>query len=340
MPRPWRIRFSGAKYHATSRGNGGQRIFLSGADYERFLVQLADALERDEVILYAYVLMSNHFHLFVETPHGNVQRFMQRLNTAYSMYFRLKHGRPGHCLQGRYKARLVHGDEYVVRLTRYIHLNPVKTDAMKRKSLPERRGVLRRWRWSSYLGYVDGAHAEEVIDYRWLRLLGRKTLRGNRHAYEAYAAAMVATDDEWMQEAMSRSRYAMGDEKFVEDVESELREMRLNRSCYGDVDLPEGPSLGFGQIERVVAADFSIEPGVLHSHGREAGDAKAVAIELCCAFSGQSQRAIASHFGYKTDAGVSRQRRVLRERLKSDRELKSALSRLKRRLGREVSGKV
>jgi len=70
------------------------------------------------------VLMPNHYHLLVETPLGNVPRFMQRLNTAYSMYFRLQHRRPGHCFQGRYGAKLVRGEDYLLRLTRYIHLNP------------------------------------------------------------------------------------------------------------------------------------------------------------------------------------------------------------------------
>lgn len=121
MPRPWRIRYAGAKYHATSRGNGRQEIFLEPDDYARFLIQLESALEKDQVILYAYCLMPNHYHLFLETPLGNIQKFMQRLNTAYSMYFRYKHQRPGHCLQGRYGAKLVGGDEYVANLTSVIH---------------------------------------------------------------------------------------------------------------------------------------------------------------------------------------------------------------------------
>ena len=138
MPRPWRITYSGAKYHITSRGNGRQDIFLCDEDYARFLEQLTLALEEDEVILYSYVLMTNHYHLFVETPLGNIKRFMQRLNTAYGAYYRYKHSKPGHCFQGRYGAKLVGGDDYIVRLTRYIHLNPVKIKKMKSLSLSEK----------------------------------------------------------------------------------------------------------------------------------------------------------------------------------------------------------
>ena len=107
MPRPPRKAYAGAKYHITVRGNGRQNIFLCEEDRGRFLEQLWGGLEKDEVILYAYVLMSNHYHLLIETRRANVSAFMQRLNTAYGMYFRYKHGRPGHALQGRFGAKLV-----------------------------------------------------------------------------------------------------------------------------------------------------------------------------------------------------------------------------------------
>jgi len=76
MSRPWRIRYAGAKYHVTVRGNGKQVIFHNADYYSRFLDQLADALKKDGVILYAYTLMPNHYLLFIETPYGNIQRFM------------------------------------------------------------------------------------------------------------------------------------------------------------------------------------------------------------------------------------------------------------------------
>ena len=150
MPRPWRLRYVDAKYHLTVRGNGRERVFHEPGDYARFLRQLDEALEEDDVILYAYVLMPNHYHLFVETPKGNVQRFMQRLNTAYAMYHRYKHRRPGHCFQGRYGAKLVAGDAYVLGLTRYIHLNPVKGQRLAAVPVEQKREMLNEFPYSSY----------------------------------------------------------------------------------------------------------------------------------------------------------------------------------------------
>jgi putative transposase len=92
---------------------------------------------------------------------------MQRLNTAYGMYFRFKHTRPGHCFQGRHGARLVEGDEYLVRLTRYMHLNPVKTKAMAARPLSDRLAALREYRWSSHRGYAGHCPPEARVDYRW-----------------------------------------------------------------------------------------------------------------------------------------------------------------------------
>ncbi len=248
MPRPWRIRYVGAKYHVTIRGNGRQQIFLANGDYERFLSQMESALALDGVILYAYACMPNHAHLLIETPLGNIHKFMQRLNTAYSMYFRFKHSRPGHCLQGRYGAKLVGGDDYLLRLTRYIHLNPVCTRAMKRKPTAQRTAYLSRFPWSSYQGYVDAKHAEQMVDYRWLVLTGCKTMRGRRAAYRRYAEGMVSKDDEALTAALSASVYAIGDEEFRDEVSQELKAARLRKTTFGrDVAWPaarEGRSPG------------------------------------------------------------------------------------------------
>jgi len=126
MPRPPRIDFPDAVYHVTTRGNGRAEIFWSDEDRQRFLGQLSHHLKMTGVVLYAFALMDNHFHGLVRTPRANLSTFMQRLLTAYALYARFKHRRPGHVFQGRFKAKLVEDDVYLPGLTRYIHLNPAK----------------------------------------------------------------------------------------------------------------------------------------------------------------------------------------------------------------------
>ncbi len=120
MPRPPRTEFADARYHVTSRGNARQTLFFTDKDRERFLLQLEDNALTYGIELYAWVLMRNHFHLVLRTPRGNLSRFMQRLNSSYSLYFRYKRRKTGHVLDGRYKARLIEDDEYLSAVTLYV----------------------------------------------------------------------------------------------------------------------------------------------------------------------------------------------------------------------------
>jgi REP element-mobilizing transposase RayT len=309
-------------------------VFHEPSDYERFVEQLADALEKDGVVLYAYSLLANHFHLFLETPLGNIQRFMQRLNTAYSMYRRYKHDEPGHCFQGRYGAKLVSGDRYLTALTRYIHLNPVKTAAYTDQSAEAAVRALNAFRWSSYRGYVDANSVEEMIDYRWLGLMGCATDRGNRGRYRRYVEGFVKKADEELGTAMKASRYAIGEKRFVEQVESDLRDVREQKGVYGDIVWPEGGHLEPDVVVSAVAAEFGLEPEEVRGRRYAGRTAKSVAAELCCRYCGQSQRALGEHLGYRGNGAVNKQRLRLRERLAGDKALRRRFSRLQRTLGR------
>ncbi|MEI8241710.1 MAG: transposase [bacterium] len=315
MPRPWRLIFAGAKYHLTQRGNGGQEVFLDQGDRERFLDQLDHCLAANGVILYAYCLMPNHYHLFVETPQGNVQRFMQRLNTAYGMYFRYRHTRPGHCWQGRYGAKLVSGDEYILGLIRYIHLNPVKRKGWAGRPAQEILRRLNRYAWSSYRGYAGWAEAESRIDYRWLDLVGSGGMPGRRKAYRKHAEQMACVDDEKYLKAANANGYAIGDQDYMDEVAAELKANKRRCAAAGDIAWPQDRRPELAAVEHAVLEACGLQRDALHCHGRHAGIAKAMAIELCCRLSGKSQRAVGEYFGYKTDAGVCRQRHRLAARM-------------------------
>jgi len=125
MARKLRVQFPGVIYHITLRGVGRCNIFLDDRDRERFVERIADGVEIDEVRVYMFCLMTNHVHLLVETPMGNLSRFMHRMETGHSVFFNRRHSRSGHLTQGRYDAKLVEGDEYLLKLSRYLHLNPV-----------------------------------------------------------------------------------------------------------------------------------------------------------------------------------------------------------------------
>src|SRR6266436_2370002 len=126
MARSLRVEFEGALYHICARGNKRERIFGGEKDYLLFVQLLRESAERFGVEVHAYVLLPNHFHLLARTRRANLGRWMHWLLVAYSVSFNLRHRSSGHLFQGRYKSFLVDGGEYLLGLSRYIHLNPVR----------------------------------------------------------------------------------------------------------------------------------------------------------------------------------------------------------------------
>jgi REP element-mobilizing transposase RayT len=141
MSRPLRLEFAGALYHITSRGNEKKAVYLEDADFELFLSLMAEVCQRFNWFIHAYCLMTNHYHLVVETPDGNLSRGMRHLNGVYTQRFNSKHKRVGHLFQGRYKAILVDKDSYLLELSRYVVLNPVRARMVNEPG---------DWQWSSY----------------------------------------------------------------------------------------------------------------------------------------------------------------------------------------------
>ncbi len=124
MTRPVRIEFEGALYHVTSRGDRREAIYEDDADRMKFLEILETVIRDFNWVCHAYCLMTNHYHLVIETPDGNLSKGMRQLNGVYTQASNHRHDRSGHLFQGRYKAILVDGDSYLLELPRYVVLNP------------------------------------------------------------------------------------------------------------------------------------------------------------------------------------------------------------------------
>jgi len=154
MARQLRIEYEYAFYHVISRGERKEAIFACPEDKEKFLKKLAETVEKYKLFLHAYVLMDNHFHLLLETPHANLSKAMHHLNTSYANWFRFKYRLVGSVFQGRFKAILVEKDEYLQVLSAYIHLNPMRAGIIKR---PE------EFHYSSYRAYIGKVRTPEFL---------------------------------------------------------------------------------------------------------------------------------------------------------------------------------
>lgn len=154
MSRPWRIEYPGAVYHLLSRGNERRNIFEDDRDRHLFLDTIGMLYERFGLEIFAYVLMPNHYHILVRTRHANLKKAMHWFGTAYTQRFNYRHSRCGHLFQGRYKSFLVENDAYLMRLSCYIHRNPLRAGVTQR---------LVDYPWSSYPAYAYGQKTPEWL---------------------------------------------------------------------------------------------------------------------------------------------------------------------------------
>ena len=158
MPRPLRDQ-SGGFRHVTSRGNRRQAIFEDDDDRERFL-QLLDRVRcAFEWRVFAWCLMTNHFHLVLRVPEKTISHGMQVLCGDYAQEFNWRHGFTGHLFQGRFHAEAVADERHLIESIRYVDLNA------------ERAG-LEPWRWSSYWAHVAVAAPRAFHDTTWVRGFG------------------------------------------------------------------------------------------------------------------------------------------------------------------------
>lgn len=145
MPRPLRIEYNNAYYHVMNRGRSRQKIFHGADYYQVFLDTLSQAHQRFGIEILCYCLMSNHYHLLLKTPEGNLGRAMRHINGVYTQRYNRLRKTDGSLFRGRYKAILVEEDSYQLQVSRYIHLNPI--DAKMIQHLDD-------YPWSSYPAYI------------------------------------------------------------------------------------------------------------------------------------------------------------------------------------------
>ena len=186
MARPLRIDQPGAFHHVTSRGNERRKIFRSNADREMFLHFLGLAVKRFNWSLTAYVLMTNHFHLAIQTREANLSRGMHWLNTSYVGWFNHRHKRSGHLFQGRFHSVLIEKSSYFTEVLRYVVLNPVRAKMVAR---PE------DYRWSSFRATAGLEAAPPWLDVDAALAVFGEDRASAAPAYERFVLAHLDSDE-------------------------------------------------------------------------------------------------------------------------------------------------
>ena len=206
MARPLRIEYAGALYHVTSRGDRQQAIFLNDGDRHAWLRILDTVCARFRWNIHAFCLMGNHFHMVVETPQANLGRGMRQLNGEYTQRFNFRNATVGHLFQGRYKAILVQRQTYLLELSRYVVLNPVRAGIVATPN---------GWPWSSYAMTCSDAPAPAWLTTDWLlSQFGEQRSEAVRQ-YRRFVA-----DGRGLPSPMIRLRHqlVLGDDEFVDKL--------------------------------------------------------------------------------------------------------------------------
>jgi REP element-mobilizing transposase RayT len=216
--RPLRLEFSGALYHITSRGDRQQDIFLHDEDRNDWLEVLDNVCARFNWVVHAFCQMTNHYHLLIETIDGHLSAGMRQLNGIYTQRFNRRHGVVGHLFQGRYKAILIQKEAYLLELTRYVVLNPLRARMVK---------VLEDWRWSSFPCVMGKETVPSWLNTDWL-LSQFGTQRENaRQNYYQFIMAGKGLPSPLLN---TRHQLLLGDDAFIErhqqsDHSNSLREV-------------------------------------------------------------------------------------------------------------------
>lgn len=312
MARPLRIEYPGCFYHVTSRGNEQKDIFKSRRDREKFLTYLQSSVERYGARIHAYCLMTNHYHLLMETPKGNLSQNMRHINGAYTTYFNVKRKRFGHLFQGRYKAIIVEADEYALELSRYMHLNPVRAGMV---SKPQ------DYEWSSYRCY-----AGLIATPDWLSrnlILGHFGVPDQAGKYRRFVESLIGETYDTPLKAVVASTL-LGSPEFVAEVsEKHIGDLTANRNV---------PAVKQLSAQRTVE---EVIETVKSAVGEEGSLWRKISIHLCHRYSGIKLKEIGEKFGL-SDAAVSVTSKRLLELATKDGTTREALMAVKKLLNVET----
>jgi len=244
MPRQARIDYPGALHHVIGRGIEGKYIFKKDDDKQVFYTRLRETLSKSSLQVYAWCILSNHFHLLIQTGKTSISEFMRRFLTGYAVNYNKRHKRKGYLFQNRYKSIVCDKDEYLMPLIRYIHLNPVKAKMIKIQQLKE-------YCWTGHKEIIKKEKGVVAVD-EVLAYFGRNEGAAQKE-YERYVEEGVSQKEDFSGGGLVRSlggkdifikegtkqnydERILGDGDFVNSVLSQYEEEDSGKKVFKDID--------------------------------------------------------------------------------------------------------
>lgn len=312
MPRQPRLDAPGALHHVMGRGSERTNIFRTDADRADFLDRLAGLCLDGSLVVYAWSLLSNHFHLLVRTGRQPISRSMKKLLTGYAVNFNLRYKRSGHLFQNRYKSIICEDDPYLLELTRYIHLNPVRAgmvrDVKQLRAHPWSGhsaiiGTVRR-PWQDVKAILDNFGRGQKAVEKYERFVKEGADHGRRP--ELVGGGLLRSLGGWSQvlslrrkgmKVASDERILGGDEfiqKLLSEAEEKQREtLRLSRK------VPDLPTLASRIIKGEGIEEWELRSGM---RTREVRRARKMFCQLAVGKMGYPGAEVARYLGVTTSS--------------------------------------
>ena len=313
MSRPLRIQFKNAYYHVMSRGDLKRRIFKKSSFKLKFIEKINDMCNKFNVECFAYCVMDNHYHLFIQTPDGNISNAIKYLNESYANWYRVFSQKPGHVFQGRFKSVLVDHNNYSLTLVDYIHLNPLNAKIVDR---PE------DYRYSS-LNYYLGKKRNNIekLNRNFILFQFDSNLRIASKKYYEHLMKNSLCDD---LKANTYKSIAIGNRDFIENIENKLKEIPKNIELLStNMDKSRYPD----EIIELVKKEFKITEEDIFKKKRNNFFRK-ITIYLLKIYTRMKSEEIGEMFDIKRNS-VSSVVKSVRDTLNEDLSLEKLLQRLK-----------
>jgi len=316
MSRPLRIEYPDAWYHVMNRGRRAENIFLDKEDYEGFLELLKDSSEMWNVRIAAYCLMSNHYHMLVQTPDANLSRFMRHVNGVYTQRFNRFHGCDGHLFRGRFKSILVDKDAYLLQLVRYIHRNPLEAGIVDK---------LDSYEWSSHKGYISRAKKWDWLSKDYVLCMLTKEKRQQGRAYKQFVAKGNTEEIVHVFEG-KRVPWLLGSDRFIDWVKDRFFKEKHHE------EVPDSRRLApeREKIDEEVCRFYQVKRhDLLNSKRGVFNEPRNVAIFLSRRLRGDGLDEIGRDFNLKRYSSVSTVIERTKAQMSSDRKLRQRVEKLK-----------
>lgn len=316
MGRPLRIEFENAVYHITSRGNERKKIYRDDGDKEKFLGLLEDYKNRYNFLIHCFVLMDNHYHLVIETLRPNLIKIMHGLNSGYTGYFNKKYKRSGHLFQGRYKAIIVDKENYLLELSRYVHLNPLRAKIINKPQ---------DYKWSSYGGYIRKKEVNNLNNYNWLLSIFGNEEKKSRRQYKEFVEEGIAKK---LENPVKRAvgNIILGSKEFIDSILVKIDRDEIGQEIANRNEILK--TINPQEVIKEVSNKYKIKPIEITNTGTRNNEARNVAIYITRNVCELSNKETAKIFGGIKESAVSKVVKRLENNIKTNKALKQITEQL------------